>query len=238
MTATPSNASFRLAVVEDDLDLNKLIRYHLEQAGYKDVLALLTGTGAFEELQRFQPHLVVLDVMLPGVYGTEILELIRASKTLKDTPVILLTARSQEDDRIAGLEAGADDYLTKPFSPRELVLRIQGLIRRAANQADSTLPARTIEVGPLTLNPQERQAFLNGEHVNLTLTEYQLLLFLVEHRGKLQSRDVLLQKVWGYEGQVNTRTVDTHIKRLRHKLESFGNQIETVHGVGYRLNVE
>lgn len=227
--------NIKIAVVEDDPDLNKLICYHLEQSGCSEILALHSGLGAFEELQKFSPALVVLDVMLPEIEGTEILKLIRATQKLKDTPVILLTARSHEDDRIAGLEAGADDYMTKPFSPRELVLRVRGLLRRSALHSQQTYPSR-IEIGDLVLHPDEKQAFLKGQLINLTLTEYQLLLYLVENRGKLQSRDILLQKVWGYEGQVNTRTVDTHIKRLRQKLEDFGQSIETVHGVGYRLD--
>ncbi|APJ04154.1 response regulator transcription factor [Silvanigrella aquatica] len=250
----------RILIIEDDRDLNNLLKYTLESSNDFEVKSHFDGQGAFELISQFKPDLVLLDVMLPNIYGTEILKNIRENIQSASTLVILLTARSQEKDKVEGFEAGADDYITKPFSPRELLLRVNALLRRShtlknptqfsSNQTslrdDEKNPSishdnqeqvvnKMISVGSIKVYPEEFKVTVNNETVPLTATEYQLLLFLAERVGKLQSREALLQKVWGYEGQVNTRTVDTHIKRLRQKLGSAGSMIETIHGFGYQL---
>lgn len=225
----------RILLIEDDDDILQLIKFNIEaQLANAEVVTHNTGVGAFEKMKASLPSLVILDVMLPGIYGTEILQLARRDDETKNIPVIMLTARADEEDRIAGLEAGADDYVTKPFSPKELVLRIQGLLRRSNPQASSS-KGEVLQIANLKLFPKEHKLTMNDEPVTLTLTEFQLLHFLAENAGRLQNRDVLLQKVWGYDGNINTRTVDTHIKRLRQKLGNSGSLIETVHGLGYRL---
>ncbi|WP_186645356.1 response regulator transcription factor [Fluviispira vulneris] len=248
----------RILIIEDDKDLNNLLRYTLEASNDFEVKSHFDGDGAFELIQEFLPDLVLLDVMLPNIYGTEILKSVRDNNVTAGTLVILLTARSQEKDKVEGFESGADDYITKPFSPRELLLRVNALLRRShtlksnplnlvnssqnnSKEEDKTSTQltennhKTIVAGPIKIYPEEFKVTVGNESVSLTATEYQLLIFLAERVGKLQSREALLQKVWGYEGHVNTRTVDTHIKRLRQKLGTAGSLIETIHGFGYQL---
>lgn len=247
----------RILIIEDDRDLNNLLKYTLESSNDFEVKSHFDGDGALDIILQFKPDLILLDVMLPNKYGTEILKNIRENGQVSGTLVILLTARSQEKDKVEGFEAGADDYITKPFSPRELLLRVNALLRRSntlkfphsfspsqnnpkedeknqTNNAEENLN-KSIIVGPIKVYPDEFKVTVHNEPVPLTVTEYQLLVFLAERVGKLQSREALLQKVWGYEGQVNTRTVDTHIKRLRQKLGTAGAMIETIHGFGYQL---
>jgi two-component system, OmpR family, phosphate regulon response regulator PhoB len=233
-------------IVEDDRDLNNLLKYTLEATGDYTVRSHFEGAQACALMVELKPDLVILDVMLPGLYGTDVLKQLRSEADLAVTPVILLTARSQESDKIEGFESGADDYITKPFSPRELLLRVQALLRRSAPSKAAQTPSavalgdspeKSILVGPLTIFPEQYKVLVTGEHVQLTATEYQLLVYLAERVGRLQSREALLQRVWGYEGNVNTRTVDTHIKRLRQKLGFAGQLIETVHGFGYQLTL-
>ena len=235
-----------ILIVEDDRDLNNLLKYTLEATGEYVVHSHFEGNRARDLIVEHKPDLVILDVMLPGLYGTEVLRSLRSDPTLADTPVILLTARSQETDKIDGFESGADDYITKPFSPRELLLRVQALLRRSAPSKTSPFSGsagtenanaseKSLVVGPVTIFPEQFKVFVEKMHVQLTATEYQLLVYLAERVGRLQSRESLLQRVWGYEGNVNTRTVDTHIKRLRQKLGEAGQLIETVHGFGYQL---
>lgn len=255
----------RVLIIEDDRDLNNLLKFTLESTKDYEVSSHFDGEHALDRIHDFKPNLILLDVMLPHTEGTEVLRQLRQSPTLASTPVILLTAKSQETDKIDGFEAGADDYITKPFSPRELLLRVQALLRRTSLR--STLPQmpsssekmpqsgvpsptenastvdtdqkdqneKIIRIGSLSLYPEQFKVTVAEEPVSLTATEYQLLLYLAERVGRLQSRDALLQRVWGYEGQLNTRTVDTHIKRLRQKLGDAGSMIETVHGFGYQL---
>lgn len=269
----------KILIVEDDKDLNSLLKFTLEASGTCQVESLFTTTNVLERIISFGPHLVILDVMLPGGGdGLGVLQMVRSDARTQKTPVILLTARSQESDRIDGFERGADDYISKPFSPKELLLRVQAILRRTGRdtvdenqqrEANETAAAATIapesqgvrptealgepsrsaaepagsesaleprvQVGPLTIYTELYRVYVDGERVPLTATEYQLLLFLAERSGRLQSRGALLQKVWGYEGHLNTRTVDTHIKRLRQKLGVHGSMIETVHGFGYQL---
>jgi DNA-binding response OmpR family regulator len=252
----------RILIIEDDRDLNNLLKYSLESSNDFEVKSHFDGDGAFEFIVEFKPDLVLLDVMLPNRYGTEILKNVRDNPQTSGILVILLTARSQEKDKVEGFEAGADDYITKPFSPRELLLRVNALLRRSNtfksphsfssnqnqnsskeeeknsalhNETQYNVINKIITVGSIKVFPDEFKVTVNNETISLTATEYQLLVFLAERAGKLQSREALLQKVWGYEGQVNTRTVDTHIKRLRQKLGSAGSMIETIHGFGYQL---
>lgn len=249
----------RVLIVEDDRDLNNLLKFTLESAGDCQVQSHFDGVGAVEVMLEWKPQLVLLDVMLPGADGTAVLRNMRKHPELASIPVILLTAKSQESDKIDGFEAGADDYITKPFSPRELLLRVQALLRRSGvmqvntgtlrlpqtGQLESAPPLslaepetageKEIKLGILSIYPEQFKVLVSGETVALTATEYQLLLYLAERAGRLQSRDALLQRVWGYEGQMNTRTVDTHVKRLRQKLGDAGALIETVHGFGYQL---
>lgn len=229
----------KILIVEDDRDLNNLLKFTLEATRDYAVISHFEGHNALDVVLDARPDLILLDVMLPGIYGTEVLKRLRSDSRLAHIPVILLTARSQEEDKIDGFEAGADDYITKPFSPKELLLRVQALMRRAvpgkASAPEETHKERVIHVGPLRLYPEQYRTLVDNEPVALTSTEYQLLLYLAERVGRLQSREALLQRVWGYEGNVNTRTVDTHIKRLRQKLGGAGALIETVHGFGYQL---
>lgn len=252
----------RILIIEDDRDLNNLLKFTLESSNDYEVLSHFDGEHALARIAEFKPQLILLDVMLPHTEGTEVLRQLRRSQDFSKTPVILLTAKSQESDKIDGFEAGADDYITKPFSPRELLLRVQALMRRTGLQAtalnlntgtpgstvtsaptiknsrvesDEASKEKVIRVGVLALYPEQFKVTVHDESVALTATEYQLLLYLAERAGRLQSRDALLQRVWGYEGQLNTRTVDTHIKRLRQKLGDAGSMIETVHGFGYQL---
>ena len=231
----------KILIIEDDRDLNNLLKYTLEATRDYSVVSHFDGATAFDLVLEQAPDLVLLDVMLPGVYGTEVLKRLRGDPRVRQTPVILLTARSQEDDKIEGFESGADDYITKPFSPKELLLRVQALLRRSSPGkivtvfADESGKEKSIVVGPLKIYPEQYRTVVDTETVPLTSTEYQLLLYLAERVGRLQSREALLQRVWGYEGNVNTRTVDTHIKRLRQKLGIAGSLIETVHGFGYQL---
>ena len=256
MQQTSRSQKLRVLIIEDDRDLNNLLKFTLESSQDYEVLSHFDGQNVIELMTDWRPQIVLLDVMLPYREGTEILRDMRKRKELSSVPVILLTAKSQEADKIEGFESGADDYITKPFSPRELLLRVHALLRRSGASFEPTLPVtsksetpnesqlptetastpeKSITVGSLCIFPEQFKVLVQGETVALTATEYQLLLFLAERAGRLQSRDALLQKVWGYEGQLNTRTVDTHIKRLRQKLGDAGALIETVHGFGYQL---
>lgn len=228
----------KVLIVEDDRDLNNLLKFTLEASKEYEVYSHFEGALALSIIREKNPDLIILDVMLPGMYGTEILKLLRQDENFRLIPVILLTARGQEDDKIEGFESGADDYITKPFSPKELLLRVQALLRRV-NPSKQNTPVpkqKVIQVGPISIVCDEFKCLLEGTVLALTATEYQLLVYLAERPGCVQSRDSLLQKVWGYEGSMNTRTVDTHIKRLRQKLGQFGFMIETMHGFGYQLN--
>ncbi|MFZ9520378.1 MAG: response regulator transcription factor [Silvanigrellaceae bacterium] len=251
----------RVLIIEDDRDLNNLLKFTLESTKDYTVFSQFDGEKALACIHEFKPHIILLDVMLPHTEGTEVLRQLRRTPELAATPVILLTAKSQESDKIDGFEAGADDYITKPFSPRELLLRVQALLRRTGFHSSVSHPVsltptsekntdssttgegsnsttdneKVIRIGILTILPDQFKVLVNDEPVALTATEYQLLIYLAERAGRLQSRDALLQRVWGYEGQLNTRTVDTHVKRLRQKLGEAGSLIETVHGFGYQL---
>jgi DNA-binding response OmpR family regulator len=221
-----------ILIVDDEQHIIDLARMYLEQAGYA-VASALEGNSALELIfSADPPTLIVLDLMLPGLDGWEICKRVRARS---DVPIIMLTARSDDIDRIVGLELGADDYLTKPFNPRELVARIRAILRRAERRP-STEKERTITLENLAIYPERRLVTVDGSPVDLRLKEFDLLLTLTENKGMVFSREKLLDVVWGYDFPGETRTVDVHIAHLRHKLKRMRPTIETVWGVGYRLD--
>ena len=237
----------RVLVVEDEPDLTELLTFNLQAGGYR-VETANTGARALAEIDSFGPDVVLLDLMLPDMLGTEICRRIRAQTDRTQPAVIMLTAKGEEIDRVVGFEVGADDYVVKPFSMRELLLRVNACFRGAPAAPTSSVAAtpadiaagpdkrRKYLVGPLTIDVDGHHVFVDGKEIHLSVIEMRLLTYLVEHRGRLCSRDDLLEDVWGYKPEVSTRTVDTHIKRLRDKLGSAGPLLETVRGVGYRLS--
>jgi two-component system, OmpR family, alkaline phosphatase synthesis response regulator PhoP len=229
-----------ILVVEDDLDISALIAHYLEKAGHV-VERLSSGTAVMPRLRVQPADLVILDVMLPGASGLVVCEAMRTDPVTAGIPVIMLTARGEEGDRIAGLEIGADDYVTKPFSPKELVARVAARLRRvapAAQEANSGRPAvEIVHYGPITIDADRHVVTLNGQDVRLTAKEFLLLQYLMQHRGRVLSRDLLLTDVWGYHYTGGTRTVDVHIRRLREKLPVLNEAIETVKQFGYKLKV-
>lgn len=231
MTGAPATGE-RVLVVDDEADIVALVAYHLAKSGYR-VSTASSGPDALEAMRRERPALVVLDLMLPGLSGYEVLEQLRASDATRDVAVLMLTARREEQDRIRGLSLGADDYLTKPFSPQELVLRVGAILRRVS--AGGTTAGDRIMIGPLEVDCDAHIVRVNGAAVELTPTEFKLLLTLAERRGRVQARAHLLQTVWEAAPDIQTRTVDMHVQRLRAKLGAAGDLIETVRGFGYRL---
>jgi two-component system phosphate regulon response regulator PhoB len=223
----------RILVVEDERDLAELVSYNLREAGH-EVTCVHDGNMALAEIQRSVPDLLVLDVMLPDISGLEVCRRLRRSPQTIRLPVIMLTARSDEVDRVVGFEVGADDYVPKPFSPRELVLRVDAILRRTTH-AEALEGPQMIVLGDLVIDVPAHRVEVQGEEVSLTALEFRLLLDLASRAGRVQSRDALLERVWGYSPNVETRTVDTHVKRLREKLGAAAAQIETVRGVGYRV---
>jgi two-component system phosphate regulon response regulator PhoB len=221
-----------ILVVDDEPDIVALVAYHLARAGYR-VSTASSGTEALTLARSDCPTLIVLDLMLPGISGYEVLERLRADERTKHIAVLMLTARREEHDRIRGLTLGADDYLTKPFSPHELVLRVGAILRRVT--ATSASAANVLSVGPISIDRAAHTVQVNGGEVELTPTEYRLLLLLAERRGRVQERSRLLESVWDAAPDVQTRTVDMHVQRLRAKLGEAGDLIETVRGFGYRL---
>jgi len=223
----------RVLVVDDERDITALVAYHLAKAGYR-VTTASTGLAALQAVEAQVPDLVVLDLMLPGRSGFEVLEELRRREETRDVGVILLTARREEPDRIRGLASGADDYLTKPFSPEELVLRVGAVLRRLRAPA-ATAGGGALKVGPVTVDRAAHTVAVHGRPVELTPIEYRLLLTLAERRGRVQSRPQLLEYVWEAQADIQTRTVDMHVQRLRSKLGEAGILIETVRGFGYRM---
>lgn len=224
--------SQRILVVDDEPDITALVAYHLARGGYR-VSTAASGTEALRLARAERPDLVILDLMLPGVSGYDVLAELRRLDDTRDVGVILLTARREEVDRIRGLTLGADDYLTKPFSPAELSLRVGAVLRRLA--APSVAAGSTITAGPLTVDRSAHRAALDGQELPLTATEFKLLVTLLERRGRVQSRPHLLETVWEAQPDIQTRTVDMHVQRLRSKLGDHGGMIETVRGLGYRF---
>lgn len=226
----------RILVVEDERDIGALIAYHLAREGHR-VRTAGDGAEALAALAAERPDLVVLDLMLPGASGYDVLKEVRERDELRDVPVVVLTARRDEADRVKGLELGADDYITKPFSPRELVLRIAAVLRRARSPAVAG-SGRMLRGGPVLVDLDAMRASVDGVLLDLTPTEYRLLVSLLERRGRVQSRQQLLEHAWDIHARIETRTVDMHVKRLRDKLGPGGDWIETVRGFGYRFRAD
>jgi len=236
---TSSVTAQRVLVVEDEPDIAALIAYQLTREGYR-VETAATGTEAIAAVSREIPDLVVLDRMLPGLSGDEVLQALKSEGATRTIPVLVLTAKKEQEDRIQGFELGADDYLTKPFSPRELVLRVRAILRRIQEPAVES-GGRILRAGPLSLDVNSHHVLLDGEELNLTPTEFRLLRSLLERQGRTQSRQQLLERAWSVESHISdriqTRTVDMHVRRLRAKLGRVGDWIETIRGFGYRLRI-
>ena len=221
----------RILVVEDDRDIAELVGRYLEKAGFATELQA-SGRDALTAIGQRPPDLIVLDLMLPQIDGLEVCRAVRAHDKTAAIPIIMLTARAEESERIKGLEIGADDYLAKPFSPNELVARVRALLRRAQGHRQS---APTVTYGPIVMDTERHTVASHGKDVTLTAKEFLLLEYLLRHRGRVLSRDVLLTDVWGYKYTGGTRTVDVHVRRLREKLPSLGQALVTVKQFGYKL---
>jgi DNA-binding response OmpR family regulator len=222
----------RVLVVEDDKDIAELIAHYLQKAGYA-VETVGSGSSVLPRVRATPPDAIVLDLMLPGMDGLLVCQALRADPATAAIPVIMLTARGEEADRIAGLELGADDYVTKPFSPKELTARVAALLRRTQR---ATPAGSVLRYGPLTIDADRHTVHVNGTEVRLTAKEFLLLQYLVQHRGRVLSRDLLLTDVWGYQYTGGTRTVDVHIRRLREKVPLLADAIVTVKQFGYKLD--
>jgi phosphate regulon transcriptional regulator PhoB len=220
-----------ILIVDDEQDVLDLLVYNLQKAGFR-ITTARDGAAALQKVRDEMPSLIILDLMLPQLDGTEVCKQLKADSKTAPIPIIMLTAKAEEVDRVVGLELGADDYVIKPFSPREMVLRVKTVLRRASGKA---APAEVLKFADLTVNIAKHEVSHKGKVVELTATEFKLLAMLMERRGRVQSRDRLLTDVWGYEGDVDTRTMDTHMRRLREKLGKAADYIETVRGVGYRF---
>jgi phosphate regulon transcriptional regulator PhoB len=221
----------KVLVADDESDVLNLVCNNLKAAGFTPLRAE-DGPTAVEQARSHLPSLIVLDLMLPGMSGLEVCKSLKAEPATRNIPIVMLTAKADEVDRILGFELGADDYMTKPFSPRELVLRVQSVLRRATAQPEK---AEVLKVGDIVVDRSRHAVMVKGKELDLTATEFKLLSTLMERRGRVQSRDVLLNDVWGYESLIDTRTVDTHVRRLREKLGSVADCIETIRGFGYRM---
>ncbi|MFA5144461.1 MAG: response regulator transcription factor [Candidatus Omnitrophota bacterium] len=224
----------KILAIEDDKHISKLIKYNLEKSGY-DCSIAGDGEEALDMLSKESADLIILDIMLPKIDGFEVCRLIKQDSRLKNIPILMLTAKGEEVDRIVGLELGADDYVVKPFSPRELMLRVKAILRRGKTEGASE---GIIKRGALAIDVPKHKVTVNNKEVELTPMEFKLLVTLIERNGRIQSRDQLLSDVWDVHSDVFTRTVDTHIKRLREKLGKMGRLIETVRGLGYRCKEE
>lgn len=224
----------KILVVDDEPDALEVLGFKLKEAGYAPLFAK-DGARAIAAAREERPALIVLDLMLPEVDGLEVCKILRRDPGTAAIPIIMLTARAAEMDRVLGLELGADDYVTKPFSPRELVLRIKKLLGRAKAADD---PVTVFNYGELEIDGSRHQVSVAGSPVELTATEFKLLEVLARRRGRVQSRDRLLQDVWGYENPIDSRTVDTHMRRLREKIGVAADYLETIRGVGYRFKAE
>ena len=219
----------RVLIVDDDPDIQRLVSYNLSQAGFQ-VATASNGRTALETVQKTPPDLIILDIMMPDIDGMEVCRTLRQRENSRRIPIIMLTARGDEIDRVVGFELGADDYVMKPFSPRELVLRVKSIFRRVGEGRTETLRA-----GNIQLLPQRRQVLVSDAPVVLTAKEFDLLYELMRAGGNVLTREFLMDKVWGYHGDATSRTLDTHVRRLREKLGDQGELVETVRSVGYRM---
>jgi len=220
-----------ILIIEDERDVVDLLALHLRKSGKFAVSTANDGASGLDKARNERPAFIILDLMLPKMPGLEVCKVLKTDPATRHIPIMMLTAKAEEIDRIVGLEFGADDYVTKPFSPREVTLRIKAILRRGeARQDDERLTA-----GAITIDPVRHNVSVEGKRVNLTSIEFKLLCTLIQRRGRVQARDRLLNDVWGYESVIDTRTVDTHVRRLREKLGKAGTAVETVRGFGYRL---
>ena len=223
-----------ILIIEDEEDIANLVEYHLKQSGFK-VLVSSDGPSGLEKARKERPGLIILDLMLPGMDGKDVCRAIKSNPLIQSTPVLMLTAKAEEMDRVIGFELGADDYVTKPFSPRELILRVKAILRRKQSAQEEP---KIIQFKDLQIDTERHRVSIKDRPIHLTSTEFKLLLELASRKGRIQTREHLLNKVWGYTYEGYARTVDTHIRRLREKLGSCGNYIETLRGVGYRFREE
>lgn len=220
-------------VVEDESDVVDLLRYNLSRAGFGVIIAN-DGVEGLEMARKNRPDIIVLDLMLPRMDGLAVCKALKREPETEQMPIVMLTAKSEPNERVGGLELGADDYVTKPFSPRELVLRVQALLRRLRSSSRNDL----VTVDAFEVDKNAFEIRLDGKRLDLTTTEFKLLALLIDRRGRIQSRESLLFDVWGYQNAIDTRTVDTHMRRLREKLGDHASRLETVRGEGYRFNVQ
>src|SRR6058998_235790 len=218
----------KIMIIEDESDVADLLTLNLRKAGFRTSTAA-DGVSGLQKARDDRPDFIILNLMLPKMAGLEVCRILKSDAATARMPILMLTAKAEEIDRIVGLEFGVDDYVTKPFSPREIVLRIRAIFRRG-EKADESLTA-----GPISIDPARHEVRVNGRQVHLTSLEFKLLRALMQRRGRVQERDRLLNDVWGYESVIDTRTVDTHVRRLREKLGKAGDAVETVRGFGYRL---
>jgi two-component system phosphate regulon response regulator PhoB len=229
---TPSRKT--ILIVEDERDVVDLLTLNLRKNGGFGISVASDGVAGLSKARSEKPAFIILDLMLPKMPGLEVCKILKSDPATRQIPIMMLTAKAEEIDRIVGLEFGADDYVTKPFSPREVILRIQAILRRGeGGQGDERLTAGTISI-----DPARHEVSVAGKRVNLTSIEFKLLRTLMQRRGRVQGRDRLLNDVWGYESVIDTRTVDTHVRRLREKLGKAGDAVETVRGFGYRFREE
>lgn len=221
----------RILVIEDETDIQQILDYNLREKGHKVYIAG-TGEEGLRLAREKKPDLVLLDLMLPGMPGTEVCKTLKADAATKSAQVVMLTAKGEEIDRVVGFELGADDYVVKPFSVRELLLRVQAILRRSQGEQEA---AQSFEFGTLKVDREAHRVWANGAELELTALEFKLLVTLYDRKNRVQTRSALLSDVWGIDADITTRTVDTHVKRLREKLGAAGDYIETVRGVGYRF---
>jgi len=226
--------SKKILVVDDEYDVTELLSYNLRRNGFR-VQSVNDPRRVMEVVREFEPDLIVLDIMMPDLSGLQVCRMIRQESLLKAIPIIFLSAKTEEGDRIEGFESGADDYVCKPFSPKELMLRVLAVLKRAGEDVEGEGEAHFLEVNGIRLDVEHHSVNVRGSPIELTATEFRLLKLLMQELGKVQTREKLLQKVWNYENDIETRTVDTHMRRLREKLGEEASVLETVRGVGYRM---
>lgn len=222
----------KILVVDDEPDVTDLVAYHLKAKAFH-VETLNDATASISKARSYQPDLVILDIMMPHLSGIQVCRILRADPKLTKVPIIFLTAKAEAHDRIEGLESGADDYLGKPFSPKELVLRVESILRRVGAPQEPV--SAKLRVGDIQLDSDTHRVTVQGEALDLTATEFKLLRLMMERQGRVQTREHLLLNVWNYSTEIETRTVDTHVRRLREKLGPEAGWIETIRGVGYRI---
>jgi len=227
----PAASAKNILIIEDERDVIDLLTLNLRRAGSFNTSTATDGVVGLQKARDEKPALIILDLMLPGISGLELCKILKSERETRDIPILMLTAKAEEIDRIVGLEFGADDYVTKPFSPREVILRIQAILRRKSGVPDDG----EIVAGAIAIDTARHRVSVAGKPVHLTSIEFKLLHTLVTKRGRVQPRDRLLNEVWGYESVIDTRTVDTHVRRLRAKLGKSGDAIETVRSFGYRF---